>query len=92
MCRLSSGVSLEKESLVALHLKRLIMFASLNRFIARLDSEPQGAPSQRGIYGFQVLRHTNAELAIEPWFDFVVGINGHAIVCDPGYARVMLPI
>lgn len=56
------------------------MFASLNRFIARLDTEPQAPPSQRGIFGFQVLRNNNTETAIEPWFDFIVGINGHGIV------------
>lgn len=31
-------------------------------------------------WGFQVLRNTNEKLAIEPWFDFVVGINGRQIV------------
>ncbi|KAF8424963.1 GRASP55/65 PDZ-like domain-containing protein [Tirmania nivea] len=30
-------------------------------------------------WGFQVLRNTNQKLAIEPWFDFVVGINGRQI-------------
>ncbi|RPB29060.1 hypothetical protein L211DRAFT_832933 [Terfezia boudieri ATCC MYA-4762] len=30
-------------------------------------------------WGFQVLRNTNEKLAIEPWFDFVVGINGRQI-------------
>lgn len=60
------------------------MFGALNRFIARLDSDPApqsatGGPSDSS-YGFQVLRNTNAELPIEPWFDFIVGINGHVIV------------
>lgn len=31
-------------------------------------------------WGFQVLRNTNEHLAIEPWFDFIVGINGRQIV------------
>ena len=31
-------------------------------------------------WGFQVLRNTNEKLAVEPWFDFVVGINGRQIV------------
>lgn len=55
------------------------MFASLNRFISRFD-EPQnqqGAP--RSAFGFQVLRNSNDELPLEPWFDFVIGINGRNI-------------
>lgn len=63
------------------------MFGALNRFIARLDGEPaprQGdsSPSDSS-YGFQVLRNVNKELPLEPWFDFIVGINGHFLVwCD----------
>jgi len=30
-------------------------------------------------YGFQVLRNKNNDLAIDPWFDFIVGINGRTI-------------
>lgn len=57
------------------------MFNALNRFISRLDGDaPQQRQQERGSYGFQVLRNTNMELAIEPWFDFIVGINGRAIV------------
>jgi hypothetical protein len=60
------------------------MFGALNRFIARLDSDPAPSNSTTGhsdnSYGFQVLRNTNAELPIEPWFDFIIGINGHVIV------------
>jgi hypothetical protein len=60
------------------------MFSTLNRFIARLDSDPLPQASSTAPtdcpYGFQVLRNINAELPIEPWFDFVVGINGHVIV------------
>ncbi len=60
------------------------MFNALNRFIGRLDGD---APSQReashGAFGFQVLRNTNLQLAIEPWFDFVVGINGRVVVSRP---------
>ncbi|RYP38558.1 hypothetical protein DL767_002494 [Monosporascus sp. MG133] len=56
------------------------MFNALNRFIARLDGDPQQQQQrQRESYGFQVLRNTNLELAIEPWFDFIVGINGRMI-------------
>lgn len=60
------------------------MFGALNRFIARLDSEPSPQSTNSGpsdsSYGFQVLRNTNAELPIEPWFDFIIGINGHPLV------------
>ena len=31
-------------------------------------------------WGFQVLRNTNPSIAIEPWFDFILGINGRQIV------------
>lgn len=57
------------------------MFGALNRFISRLDSDPQEQWSgASGSYGFQVLRNTKADLALEPWFDFIVGINGRNIV------------
>ncbi|KAK4105298.1 hypothetical protein N658DRAFT_491753 [Parathielavia hyrcaniae] len=56
------------------------MFNALNRFISRLDGEPvPAAKGNHGAFGFQVLRNTNLQLAIEPWFDFVVGINGRMI-------------
>ncbi|KAI1862924.1 hypothetical protein JX265_008970 [Neoarthrinium moseri] len=56
------------------------MFNALNRFISRLDGDPQQQRrDQHGGYGFQVLRNTNLELGIEPWFDFIVGINGREI-------------
>ncbi|KAH7252156.1 GRASP55/65 PDZ-like domain-containing protein [Fusarium tricinctum] len=56
------------------------MFNALNRFISRLDGDVQQQRQQeRGSFGFQVLRNTNLELAIEPWFDFIVGINGRPI-------------
>ncbi|KAI9722451.1 MAG: hypothetical protein M1828_004818 [Chrysothrix sp. TS-e1954] len=56
------------------------MFASLNRFIARLDSEPQNQQGgTHGVFGFQVLKNTNTDLPIEPWFDFIIGINGRDI-------------
>ncbi|EKG10711.1 BTB/POZ domain-containing protein [Macrophomina phaseolina MS6] len=56
------------------------MFGALNRFISRLDAEPQEREQgSKGAYGFQVLRNTNQELAIEPWFDFIIGINGRTI-------------
>ncbi|KAH7034946.1 GRASP55/65 PDZ-like domain-containing protein [Microdochium trichocladiopsis] len=59
------------------------MFNALNRFISRLDGDPsahqqQGQKQDHG-YGFQVLRNTNLELHADPWFDYVVGINGRMI-------------
>lgn len=57
------------------------MFNALNRFISRLDGDdPRNKQSNHGGFGFQVLRNTNLELAIEPWFDYIVGINGRMIV------------
>ncbi|OJD34722.1 golgi reassembly stacking protein [Diplodia corticola] len=56
------------------------MFGALNRFISRLDAEPQDRDQgTKGAYGFQILRNTNQELSIEPWFDFIIGINGRTI-------------
>ncbi|KAH9996951.1 GRASP55/65 PDZ-like domain-containing protein [Xylariaceae sp. FL0662B] len=58
------------------------MFNALNRYLARLDGDARPHQHQqkenRG-YGFQVLRNTNLELTVEPWFDFIVGINGRVI-------------
>lgn len=65
------------------------MFGALNRFISRLDADPQ-AQKQRGpagAYGFQVLRNNNPELPLEPWFDSIIGINGRTIVCPYSYSR-----
>ncbi|KAK8163033.1 GRASP55/65 PDZ-like domain-containing protein [Phyllosticta citrichinensis] len=58
------------------------MFGALNRFIARLDAEPQGERNNggdNGAWGFQILRNTNDTLPLEPWFDFIIGINGRTI-------------
>ncbi|GAB7356994.1 hypothetical protein MBLNU459_g7826t1 [Dothideomycetes sp. NU459] len=57
------------------------MFGALNRFISRLDADPnaQKQRSTGGAYGFQVLRNSNPELPLDPWFDFVIGINGRTI-------------
>lgn len=61
------------------------MFNALNRFISRLDGDgPTQREANHGTYGFQVLRNANLQLAIEPWFDFVIGINGRMIVRGPG--------
>lgn len=57
------------------------MFGALNRFISRLDSDapPQTSRDSYGAFGFQVLRNKNNDIPIEPWYDFVVGINGRQI-------------
>lgn len=74
-------------SIFKLSLKRPdTMFGALNRFIGRLDGEPvqqnRSGPSDSA-FGFQVLRNKDTELPLEPWFDFIVGINGHPIVSLP---------
>ena len=57
------------------------MFGALNRFISRLDSDSPSPSSRDGhAFGFQVLRNKNLEIAIEPWYDFIVGINGRQVV------------
>ncbi len=56
------------------------MFNALNRYLSRLDGDSRPQQSKGHGYGFQVLRNTNLELGVEPWFDFVVGINGRTIV------------
>ena len=59
------------------------MFGALNRFISRLDandgSNPQNNSSSSNAFGFQVLRNTNPNIALDPWFDFIIGINGRTI-------------
>lgn len=57
-------------------------FGSINRFISRLDAdgEQQQKPGVGGAYGFQVLRNKNTDIAIEPWFDHIIGINGRTLV------------
>ena len=59
------------------------MFGVLNRFIGHLDGEPvqQARATNDNAFGFQVLRNKDPELPLEPWFDFIVGINGRLIVC-----------
>ena len=60
------------------------MFGAINRFISRLDSDvpPQGSRDEHGGFGFQVLRNKNPDIFIEPWYDFIIGINGRQIVRD----------
>ncbi|KAL4922886.1 GRASP55/65 PDZ-like domain-containing protein [Aspergillus aurantiobrunneus] len=56
------------------------MFGAFNRFIGRLDSEPSPQQSRSdNAFGFQVLRNKDPEVPLEPWFDFIVGINGRMI-------------
>jgi hypothetical protein len=61
------------------------MFGALNRFISRLDSDSPTQSSRNGqsASGFQVLRNKNLEIPIEPWYDYVSGINGRQIVDQP---------
>jgi hypothetical protein len=64
------------------------MFGALNRFISRLDAAPEDQQSAtNGAFGFQVLRNTNPEVPLEPWFDFIIGINGRTIVSLFGVER-----
>ena len=58
------------------------MFGALNRFISRLDSDSPSSGSRDGYnaFGFQVLANKTANIPIEPWYDFVIGINGRQIV------------
>ncbi|KAF1811321.1 hypothetical protein P152DRAFT_459719 [Eremomyces bilateralis CBS 781.70] len=55
------------------------MFGALNRIIGRLDAEPEQQHPLHRASGFQVLRNANPDIPIEPWFDFVIGINGRSI-------------
>ncbi|EED23436.1 Golgi reassembly stacking protein, putative [Talaromyces stipitatus ATCC 10500] len=61
------------------------MFGALNRFIGRLDSEAVQNDSHGhgdNSFGFQILRNKDGDLPLEPWFDFIIGINGHLIEPD----------
>jgi len=48
------------------------------------DHRRQGAS-----FGFQVLKNTNKFIAIEPWFDFICGINGRLVVRPPSTTIVL---
>lgn len=50
------------------------------------NEQSQLAGSSSGAFGFQVLKNTNTQLDIDPWFDFICGINGRKI--DDGNARL----
>ncbi|KAH8704884.1 putative Golgi reassembly stacking protein [Talaromyces proteolyticus] len=61
------------------------MFGALNRFIGRLDAETSQQSSNGpgdNSFGFQVLRNKDPDLPLEPWFDFIIGINGR-LIDDP---------
>jgi len=68
------------------------MFGALNRFISVLDRGTEDSHSSSGIakgaFGFQVLRNNNQELQLEPWFDFIIGINGRNLVCYSNLSTV----
>lgn len=55
------------------------MFAALNNFISRLDAEPS-QNTESVPHGFQVVRNSDPELQLEPWYDFICGINGRQLV------------
>lgn len=58
------------------------MFGAFNRFIG-LEAEPAQQPRSStadNSFGFQVLRNKDPEVPLEPWFDFIIGINGRLIV------------
>jgi hypothetical protein len=57
------------------------MFSRLNQFISKLGDEPKEQGSGvGGGYGFQVLRNKNNDFPLDPWFDFIIGLNGRTIV------------
>jgi len=56
------------------------MFGALNRFISRLDAASEEQSATHNAAGFQLLRNTNQEVPLDPWFDFIIGINGRTIV------------
>jgi hypothetical protein len=58
------------------------MFGALNRFIGRLDGDPNDQNVAGNAAGFQVVKNTIPEVPLEPWFDFIIGINGRNLVCS----------
>jgi len=56
------------------------MFGALNRFIGRLDGDPDEQNAAQNAAGFQVVKNTNSDVPLEPWFDFIIGINGRNLV------------
>lgn len=67
------------------------MFSALNRFMSRLDGEQPTQQSRDESFGFQVLGNTNMELQIEPWFDYIIGINGRPLVRRPSTVATQAP-
>lgn len=51
---------------------------------------PQNQGQDEIPFGFQVLRNPNPELPIEPWFDFIIGINHRRIVRCPHFIPTSL--
>lgn len=49
----------------------------LKKFLPIVEDRPRGPGNG---FGFQVLRNISPQLEVEPWFDFVCGINGRQIV------------
>jgi hypothetical protein len=56
------------------------MFGALNRFIGRLDGDPNDQNADQNAAGFQVVKNTNPDVPLEPFFDFIIGINGRNLV------------
>ena len=86
-CLLQLGIVHEVNALLQISLlspegQATTMFGALNRFIARLDADGPSGPSRdgHGAFGFNVLRNKNTDILIEPWYDFIIGINGRQIV------------
>ncbi|RPB13283.1 hypothetical protein P167DRAFT_522197 [Morchella conica CCBAS932] len=48
----------------------------LKKFLPIVEDRPRGPGNG---FGFQVLRNISPQLEVEPWFDFVCGINGRQI-------------
>ena len=87
---LASSIAHDIHSATSPHLMTT-MFGALNRFISRLDAAPDEEQSRtQGAFGFQVLRNTNADVPLEPWFDFIIGINGRTIVSDDCHEATVL--
>lgn len=49
----------------------------LKKFLPVAEEAPRGFGAG---FGFQVLKNTSPLLEIEPWFDYICGINGRPIV------------
>lgn len=82
---MTPAIRLYQQNACIVHFRN--MFGALNRFISRLDSDgpSQSSRDGHGAFGFQVLRNKNSDIPIEPWYDFIIGINGRQVVwCTQG--------